>query len=162
MVLVGWDHVSLPGRTNVSSSRRPRAGLPASLERTAPRVILWDFMGFLQRLLFSARFVSCLLLRPWAWDGAGELTPGREWASMEALPSRAVPRRVNVRCCLAVRSAPANTDLFNPIWREVGEAAGKGGGGFPSLNLVGFSYSRFQIWAANGAALARGGGTGLG
>lgn len=37
---------------------------------------------------------------------------------------RAVPRRVNVRCCLAASWARASADLFNPIWRGGGEERG--------------------------------------
>lgn len=78
----------------------------------------------------------------------GAMPSRGEWAS-----GRAVPRRVNVRCCLAASWARARADLFNPIWR-----GGRGGGGlFPRLNLVGFSYSRFRIWAANWCSFGTGG-----
>lgn len=72
-----------------------------------------------------------------------------EWAS-----GRAVPRRVNVRCCLAASWARASADLFNPIWR----GGKRGGEPFPRLNLVGFSYSRFRIWAANWRSFGTGRG----
>lgn len=140
VVLLGWDHVS----------RVRRVCCPCRVDADWCSQHLTALCGtwWVYELLSSTSSEPCLLLWPRVGDGA------EEWASMEALPSRAVPWRVNVRCCLAARSALANTDLFNPIWREVGEA----GGAFPSLNLVGFSYSRFRIWAVNGAALAQGDG----
>lgn len=88
------------------------------------------------------------------WAGSDASSPGGA-ALGEAMPKRgevgerqrAVPRRVNVRCCLAASWARASADLFNPIWRGGGggrREVGKGvGGAFLRLNLVGFSYSRF-------------------